>query len=60
MTRFIDDLTVSAPSPQEIDRILTEARSLRARAMRDTATDIWTMLLRAKAQTPAPKGTARA
>lgn len=62
MTRFIDDLTVTAPSPQEVDRILAEARSLRARALRDTATDIWTMLRRATAPAPAPaaKRTARA
>jgi hypothetical protein len=57
MTRFIDDLTVTAPSPKEVDRILAEARTLRARAMRSAATDIWAMLTRATRPAPAPKPT---
>ena len=57
LTREID---ARYPSYDEIDAIIREARHMRARAMRDGAISIWSMLQRVVAVKPKPAITAHA
>ena len=51
MMREIDDYY---PKHEEIEAILVEARRMRARAMRDGAASLWSMLQRTVTRKPAP------
>ncbi len=58
MANFTREIDARYPSYDEIDAIIREARHMRARAMRDGAIGIWSMLLRVVAVKPMPAKTA--
>ena len=57
MTDFTKEIAARYPSPKDINTILIEARQLRAKAMRDGATSVWSMFQRAMASPPVPAKT---
>ncbi len=60
MTDFTREIDTRYPTYEEVDAILKEARRLRARAMRDGAISLWSMLQRVVAVKPTPAKTANA
>jgi len=60
MTDFTREIDTRYPSHDEVEAILKEARYLRARAMRNGAISLWSMLRRVVAAKPAPAKTAHA
>ena len=53
MSRFTDDLALSHPTTQDVERALDQARRLRAKAMRKSVLDVWEAM--AAAVRPAPR-----
>ena len=60
MTDFTREIDARYPSHEEVEAILKEARVLRARAMRDGAISLWSMLQRVVAVKPKSAKTAHA
>ncbi len=60
MTDLTREIDARYPSYEEVDAILKEARYLRARAMRDGAISLWSMLQRVVAVKRTPAKTAHA
>ena len=60
MTDFTREIDTRYPTYEEVDAILRQARQLRARAMRDGAIGLWSMLQRVVAVKPRPAKTAHA
>ena len=60
MTDFSKELVARYPSYDDVEAIVKEARRARARAMRDGAISIWSMLQRVVAVRPKPAKTAHA
>ena len=54
MTDFVREIEDRYPTYEEVDAIVKEARQMRARAMRDGAASLWSMLQRAVTRKPAP------
>ena len=57
MTDFTRGIDERFPTYEEVDAIMREARSMRARAMLVGAASIWSMLQRVVTQKPAPAKT---
>jgi hypothetical protein len=60
MTDFMREIDDHYPKHHEIEEILAQARVMRARAMRDGAASIWSMLQRAVSRKPAPASACQA
>lgn len=52
MTDFVGDLETRYATHEEVEQLLKEARSMRAKAMRDSAVSIWEMLQHAVSRKP--------
>jgi hypothetical protein len=60
MNEFTKEIGARYPTFEDVDAIIKEARHLRARAMRDGAISLWSMLQRVVAVKPTPAKTAHA
>ncbi|MHA1527740.1 MAG: RSP_7527 family protein [Alphaproteobacteria bacterium] len=60
MTDFTREIDARYPTYEDVDAIIKEARHLRARAMRDGAISLWSMLQRVVAVKPTPAETRHA
>lgn len=55
MSEFTNEIEARYPTPEEVEKILAEARQMRAEMMRNAMLSTWAMLQRSVSRKDAPR-----